>query len=191
MTRDMTQGSPLKLLLSFMVPIFIGNLFQNLYSIVDSIIVGRYLGVNALAAVGSVGIVVFGVQGLAIGMTSGFGVIFSQKFGKKQESSLRHFIAVSAYVAVAFSLIVTVILLVAVKPLLRIMNTPADIYADTYTYTYLFFVGFTATVAYNFFAATARAIGDSKTPLYFLIFSAFLNVVLDIVMIRDFVLQVG
>ena len=118
MTRDMTQGSPLKLLLSFMVPIFIGNLFQNLYSIVDSIIVGRYLGVNALAAVGSVGIVVFGVQGLAIGMTSGFGVIFSQKFGKKQESSLRHFIAVSAYVAVAFSLIVTVILLVAVKPLL-------------------------------------------------------------------------
>ncbi len=186
MTRDMTQGSPLKLLLSFMVPIFIGNLFQNLYSIVDSIIVGRYLGVNALAAVGSVGIVVFGVQGLAIGMTSGFGVIFSQKFGKKQESSLRHFIAVSAYVAMAFSLIVTVILLVAVKPLLRIMNTPADIYADTYTYTYLFFVGFTATVAYNFFAATARAIGDSKTPLYFLIFSAFLNVVLDIVMIRDF-----
>ena len=187
MTRDMTQGSPLKLLLSFMVPIFIGNLFQNLYSIVDSIIVGRYLGVNALAAVGSVGIVVFGVQGLAIGMTSGFGVIFSQKFGKKQESSLRHFIAVSAYVAMAFSLIVTVILLVAVKPLLRIMNTPADIYADTYTYTYLFFVGFTATVAYNFFAATARAIGDSKTPLYFLIFSAFLNVVLDIVMIRDLI----
>lgn len=92
MAQNMTKGNPTKLLVEFMIPVLIGNLFQNLYGIVDSMVVGRYLGVDALAAVGSVGIVTFGVQGLAIGMTSGFGIIFSQCYGGQKESELRHHI---------------------------------------------------------------------------------------------------
>ncbi|MEI3525333.1 MAG: MATE family efflux transporter [Eubacteriales bacterium] len=186
MAQNMTKGNPTKLLVEFMIPVLIGNLFQNLYGIVDSMVVGRYLGVDALAAVGSVGIVTFGVQGLAIGMTSGFGIIFSQCYGGQKESELRHHIAVAAYVSVMFSVLMTGILLGYLPLLLELMNIPQEIYGETELYTRIFFWGFGACVAYNFFSAAARAVGDSRTPLYFLIFSSVLNVILDIVLIRDF-----
>ena len=121
LARDMTKGSPLRHLIGFAIPVLIGNLFQNLYNIVDSMIVGRYLGVDALAAVGSVGILFFCTQGLAIGMTSGYGVIFSQYYGGKQESEMRHHVAVAACVSVVYAAIITAILFVVIEPVMGLM----------------------------------------------------------------------
>jgi putative MATE family efflux protein len=191
LARDMTKGSPLRHLIGFAIPVLIGNLFQNLYNIVDSMIVGRYLGVDALAAVGSVGILFFCTQGLAIGMTSGYGVIFSQYYGGKQESEMRHHVAVAACVSVVYAAIITAILFVVIEPVMGLMNVSGGIYEDALIYARICFAGFTATLSYNFIAATARAIGDSRSPLYFLIFSSLLNVVLDIVMIRAFQMGVA
>lgn len=186
MTKDMTQGKPLPLLLHFMLPVLIGNLFQNFYSVIDSIIVGRYLGVNALAAVGSVGIVVFGVQGLAIGMTGGFGIVFSHSFGGKQMEMLRHYIAVAAYLCAAMSVVITAVLVKNAELILKLMHTPDEIRDTAFAYTFILFCGFPVTMGYNYFASIARAVGDSKTPLYFLNVSSCLNVFLDIILIRDF-----
>ena len=186
MTQAMTKGNPLRLLVSFMVPVLIGNLFQNLYSIVDSMIVGRYLGVNALASVGSVGIVIFGVQGLAIGLTSGFGVVLAQDYGGNREEDLRRHFAAAGFCSVVFACIVTVLLLWGLSGLLRFMNTPLELYGDTKRYTKIIFMGFLGMTAYNFLASTARALGDSRTPLYFLLLSSAMNVILDIIFIRDF-----
>ena len=167
MAQNMTKGNPTKLLVEFMIPVLIGNLFQNLYGIVDSMVVGRYLGVDALAAVGSVGIVTFGVQGLAIGMTSGFGIIFSQCYGGQKESELRHHIAVAAYVSVVFSVLMTGILLGYLPLLLELMNIPQEIYGETELYTRIFFWGFGACVAYNFFQQQPGPWGTAVHPYIF------------------------
>lgn len=183
MAKDMTCGSPVKLIVAFAIPIFIGNLFQNFYNIVDTMIVGRFVGVNALAAVGSTSSIMFCVQGIAMGMTTGFGVMIAQAFGAKDEKGLRHYVAMSIYLTALISLVVTTVLLLVNKPLLHIMNTPEEIFRGASTYLGIIFAGFCATMAYNLFAAILRAIGDSKTPLYFLILSSVLNIVLDLVLV--------
>ncbi len=191
MAKDMTSGSPVKHIIAFAIPIFIGNIFQQFYNIVDTMIVGRFVGVNALAAVGSTSSIMFCVQGIATGMTTGFGVVISQAFGAKNDKNLRHNVAMSTYLTVLISVAVTVLLLLVNKPLLHIMNTPEEIFGGASTYLRIIFAGFCVMMAYNLFAAILRAIGDSKTPLYFLIVSSVLNIILDLVFVITFQLGVA
>ena len=183
---DMTKGSPIKLILAFMIPILIGNLFQQLYSMVDTAIVGKFVGVQALAAVGATGGLVFLILGFINGLTHGFSVIISQRFGSNDEEGVKKATAMSIYLSAIATVIITIICMIFAKPLLQIMNTPADILADANTYVSIIFGGIIATISYNLLASVLRAFGDSKTPLIFLIMSSIINIVLDLVFIIIF-----
>lgn len=180
MVKDMTGGTPWKLILSFSIPLLIGNIFQQLYSMVDTIIVGRFLGVQALAAVGSTGSLSFLVLGFLSGITSGFSVLVAQRFGAEDEKGLRHYVAMSVYLGVLISVILTALTIVFTSPVLRMMNTPEDIFEDAAIYIIVIFVGILPSMFYNLLAGVLRALGDSKTPLYFLIIASLLNIVLDL-----------
>lgn len=180
MVKDMTSGSPAKLILAFSIPLLIGNIFQQLYSMVDTIIVGRFLGVQALAAVGSTGSLSFLVLGFVMGITSGFSVLVAQRFGAGDERGLRHYVAMSVYLGLIISAILTALTIYLTKPMLGLMNTPDDIFEDAAVYIIIIFAGILPTMFYNLLAGVLRALGDSKTPLYFLIISSVLNIVLDL-----------
>lgn len=180
MVKDMTVGNPTKLILSFSIPLLVGNIFQQFYNMVDAIIVGRFVGVKALAAVGSTGSLAFLVLGFIIGLTSGFSVLVAQKFGAKDEDGLRHSVAMSIYLCGAFTIIMTIISLLSSKPLLMLMKTPMDIIDDANIYISIIYAGCIVAFIYNMFAGILRALGDSRTPLYFLIIASILNVLLDI-----------
>ena len=186
MTKDMTEGSPVKHILLFSIPLLIGNVFQQFYSMVDTIIVGRFVGVDALAAVGSTGSLVFLINGFALGLTSGFSVLVSQCFGANDQKKLRKAVSSSVVLCTALVVILTTVSLLAAKPLLHLMNTPDNIFNNAYTYVFIIFAGIFTTVAYNMMASILRALGDSKSPLYFLIISSILNIVLDLVFIINF-----
>lgn len=179
MAKNMTEGKPLKLILAFMIPVFCGGIFQNFYNVVDSMIVGRYLGVDALAAVGGTGPMNFLVFGWIMGMTSGFGILLSQEYGAKNEEKLKHYTAMSAYLCVVMAIIMTIGLLLADTWLLHMMNIPKKIFTMTSAYIRIIYIGLPVTTLYNMLTAIARAFGDSKTPLYFLIISSILNIILD------------
>ena len=186
MTNDMTKGSPIKLIIQFMIPMCLGNIFQQFYNIADSIIAGQFLGVDALAAIGSTGSLIFLVTGWLNGLTSGFSVWVAQWFGARKTDRMRHFIAMSIYICVAFVVVMTVGLLAANEPILRLMNAPENLLDDISSYMAIIYAGLVVTCAYNALAAVLRALGDSKSPLYFLIVSAVINVVLDIAFIVIF-----
>lgn len=186
MTNDMTSGNPVKLIIRFMIPMCLGNIFQQFYNIADSIIAGQFLGVNALAAIGSTGSLIFLVMGWLNGLTSGFSIWVAQWFGAKKLNRMRHFIAMSLYICAAFVLVMTVGLMIANEPILRLMNAPEELLPDIKAYMGIIYAGLAVTCAYNALAAVLRALGDSKSPLYFLIISALLNVVLDIAFIVIF-----
>lgn len=190
-TNDMTKGNPVKLILLFSIPLLIGNVFQQFYSMVDTIIVGRFVGVESLAAVGSTGSMVFLVNGFVMGLTSGFAVLVSQRFGAKDEKGLKKAVASAIILTVISIILVTTISLLGAKPLLRLMRTPENIIGDAYTYIRIIYGGIIATVSYNLVASILRALGDSKTPLYFLIVSSVLNVILDLVFIINFKMGVA
>ncbi len=181
--NDMTKGDPKKILLLFMVPVLLGNLFQNFYNIADIMIVGRFLGVDALAAVGMTGSITFLVIGWIQGLTSGFGILLAQAFGAKEESRLRHYNIVAGYLCIFFAVVMSVGLLLGNSAILRLMNTPEDIFPHTKAYIGIIYAGLPATILYNMLAATARAVGDSKTPLYFLMLSSIINIGLDILFV--------
>lgn len=183
MTKDMTEGSPFKLILAFMFPVFCGNIFQNFYNLVDTMIVGQFLGVDALAAVGSTGSMNFFVVGWIIGMTSGFGVLISQAYGARDEKKVKHYTAMSAFLCVILAICMTIGLLFANDYILKMMNTPDKIFTDTHTYIAIIYAGLPVTILYNMLTAISRALGDSKTPLYFLLLSSILNIVLDVVLV--------
>lgn len=183
MTRDMTSGSPMKLILGFLIPMLFGLLFQQFYNMVDAIIVGKYLGVQALAAVGSTGSISFMIIGFCTGVCSGFSIPVAQKFGEKNESALRRYVANGAWLAAAFALVMTVIVCVLCRPILILMQTPEDIIDGAYAYIFVIFLGIPATYLYNLLSGIIRSLGDSKTPLIFLLISSLLNVVLDLVSI--------
>lgn len=183
MAKNMTEGKPLKLILAFMFPVLCGNLFQNFYNIVDSMIVGRFLGVDALAAVGSTTSLNFLVVGWITGMTSGFGILISQAYGAKDVKRLKHYVAMSTYLCIALAVVMTVGLLLANGWILTTMNTPEKIYADTWEYIAIIYAGLPATILYNMLAAIARSLGDSKTPLVFLVLSSVLNIGLDLLLV--------
>ncbi len=186
MESSMTKGRPLTLLLKFVLPIFLGFIFQQFYNMVDTVIVGRYVSPTALAAVGSTGTIMFMIMGLANGMTTGYTVLISQKYGAEDYEGARVAFVNAILLGIISTAVVTVIALSVMHPLLRLMNTPADIYNDAYAYISTICAGSIALIGYNLLAASLRAIGNSKTPLYFLIFSALLNIVLDLVFIVGF-----
>lgn len=191
MTNDMTKGSPLKIFIFFSIPLLIGNIFQQLYSMVDTIIVGRFIGVDALAAVGSTGSMFFLVNGMILGLTGGFGVLVAQKFGAKDEVGVKKAVASNIILTLISTVFMTVTSLLVKNYILKMMNTPNNIFDNANTYITIIFVGLITQAVYNMAAGILRALGDSKTPLYFLIISSVLNVILDLVFIINFKMGVS
>lgn len=184
MERNMTKGNPLAIILQFTWPLFVGNLFQQIYNTVDSMIVGRFLGENALAAVGSTGTIMFVVIGLTNGMCTGFTVLTSQKFGERNERGAKKSVANGMLLSALIVVLMTALSMLCMRGILSLINTPADIFDDAYMYIMVICGGIVASVAYNFFASCLRAIGNSRVPLVTLIVSACVNIVLDYVLIR-------
>lgn len=184
MELDMTKGSPSRLITKFIIPIIIGNIFQQLYSMVDTIIVGQYVGVQALAAVGATGTINFLILGFVLGMTSGFTVPVAQRFGAGDYRGMRKSITNAARLSVIVTIIMTIASVVGMRPLLKLMNTPEDIFEMSFTYIVIICMGMGCTVLYNLLSGILRAIGNSKVPLFFLIVSAVLNIGLDLLLIR-------
>lgn len=182
----MTIGSPARMIISFTIPVFLGNVFQQFYSMADTIIVGKYVGTRALAAVGSVGTIMFLIIGFVMGMTTGFTVLTSQRFGAKDMEGMRKTVGSAYILSIIVSAVLTVISMLFMKPLLIFMNTPSDIFKDAYAYIMIICGGIFVQTAYNLFSSILRAIGNSKTPLYFLILAAVLNIFLDLLFIIVF-----
>lgn len=183
MSKDLTQGRPFRVLLQFSLPVIAGNLFQLFYTLADTVIVGRTLGAQALAAVGSTTIVIYFVLCFVQGFTGGFGICLAQSFGARDDNGQRSSAAVSWLLSAGFAVIITVLFCALAHPILRWMRTPEDIYAEAYSYMFIVLLGTGATVFYNMISNMLRSLGDSRTPLFFLIFSALLNVVLDLIFI--------
>ena len=184
--KDMTKGEPFQLILWFSIPLLLGNIFQQFYSMVDTIIVGKILGTQALAAVGTTGPLNFLVLGFASGITSGFAVLVAQRFGAGDERSMKKAVAAAVELAIGFTIVLTLAASFGAKGLLHLINTPEDIFQGAYEYIVVIFGGMFTMMLYNILACFLRAIGDSKTPLYFLIISSVLNIVLDLVFIVNF-----
>lgn len=177
--KDLTEGSPLKLILGFAVPMLMGYLFQQFYNMVDTIIVGQCLGVTSLAAVGSTGSINFMINGFCIGVSSGFAIPVAQKFGAGDYKGMRKFVANAMYLAAAFAVVMTAVVGILCMNILQWMNTPADIIQGAYDYIFVIFMGIPVTYLYNLLAGIIRSLGDSKTPVYFLLLSSALNIALD------------
>lgn len=186
MVRSMTSGNPIGLILAFTVPLLIGNVFQQFYNIADIIIVGRTIGVNALAAVGAVAPVYMSVFGVTIGLSAGFSVIVGQRFGAKDMEGLRRSVATSTMLAFVITLMVTAGVSLAMPLILRVMNISGVLYDDAYHYMIIIVLGLMAMMAYNLLSSICRALGDSRTPLYFLIVSSLLNIALALLFIVVF-----
>lgn len=184
--HDMTSGNPMRIILSFTIPIFIGNVFQQFYNMADAVIVGKFVGTKALAAVGSTGTIMFLIYGFVVGMTAGFTVLTAQKFGAGDMDAMRKTVAGASILSLIVGVLLTAGFMMFMRPWLEVMNTPEDIYADAYAYIMIISAGILAQMLYNLLASILRALGNSKVPLYFLILSAGLNIVLDLVLIIVF-----
>ena len=184
--RDMTKGSPTRIILGFTLPLFLGNVFQQFYNMADTIIVGQFVGTGALAAVGSTGTIMFLITGFATGLGTGFTILTAQRFGAGDMKGMRRSVFNAAVLTVIVSVLVTAASVIFMHPLLDLMQTPADIYDDAYAYIIVIMWGLAAQMLYNLLSALLRAIGNSKMPLYFLILAAVLNVILDLVFIINF-----
>ena len=184
--RDMTKGSPTRIILGFTLPLFLGNVFQQFYNMADTIIVGQFVGTGALAAVGSTGTSMFLITGFATGLGTGFTILTAQRFGAGDMKGMRRSVFTAAVLTVIVSVLVTAVSVIFMHPLLDLMQTPADIYDDAYAYIIVIMWGLAAQMLYNLLSALLRAIGNSKMPLYFLILAAALNVILDLVFIINF-----
>ncbi|MGX8686320.1 MAG: MATE family efflux transporter [bacterium] len=186
MEKDLTRGNPLGLILRFAIPMFIGNCFQQLYNMVDTVIVGRFVGDRALAAVGSVGTIFFLVVGASNGMAIGFTILTSQRFGAEDPVGTRRSVANGMLLSACTALVMSLLSLSLMRHLLTAMHTPSEIYEDAYAYISVICAGLVCTLFYNLMASFLRAVGSSRIPLYFLIFSSCLNVVLDLTFILCF-----
>lgn len=186
MTKDLTTGSPMKLVISFAFPMLLGMLLQQLYSVIDTIIVGQRLGMEALAGVGSTGSLSFMVIGFCTGLSSGFSIPIAQQFGAKKDTELRKFMANSLWLCIFYSVVITVLVCSFCNWFLEILNTPDDIFEYAKVYIFIVFLGIPFTIFYNTLAGILRAIGDSKAPVVFLTISTVLNIILDLVLIIVF-----
>lgn len=179
----MTTGKPTGLLLRFMIPLVIGNVFQQLYNMVDTIIVGRFVGVQALAAVGATGTIMFLIIGFMQGLTSGFTVLTAQRFGAKDEKGLKQSVGNACVLSVIITVIMTAVSVAGMDWLLQVMNTPEDIFQMARTYIIIICKGMAFNILYNLLSSFLRAVGNSKVPLYSLVVSAITNIVLDLVLV--------
>jgi len=180
MTKDMTKGSPMKLILGFAIPLLLGYLFQQFYNVVDTVIVGRFLGVDNLAAVGATGSVNFLIIGFCMGVCNGFSIPISHKFGAGDYEGLRRFVANAVWLSVVFAAVMTVLTTCFCRQILVLMLTPEDILDGAYNYIWIIFLGIPVTYLYNIVSAIIRALGDSKTPVIFLVMSSVVNIGLDL-----------
>ena len=185
-TRDLTVGSPMRLVLSFMLPLTFGLLFQQLYSMLDTMVVGKLLGVEALAGVGSTGSINFLVLGLCNGICAGFAIPVAQKFGQKSYDDLRRFVGNMIWLTASIALTVTLVTTSLCRHVLTWMGTPAEVFSYAYDYIFIIFMAIPATMLYNLLSGIIRSLGDSRTPLMFLILSSVLNVALDLLFIVVF-----
>ena len=181
--RDMTKGNVFNIILGFAIPLLLGMLFQQFYSMVDTIIVGKYLGVSSLASVGSTGSINFMIIGFCMGVCNGFAIPVAQKFGAGNFKKLRKYVFNSGFLAIVFSVVMTLIVCVFCRQILIAMRTPEDIIQGAYSYIYVIFLGIPATYLYNLLSGIIRSLGDSKTPLFFLIISSIINIILDLFLI--------
>lgn len=183
MEKDLTQGKPARVLLRFALPVIGGNLFQLFYTLADSVIVGRTLGADALAAVGSTSIIIYLVLCFIQGFTGGFGICLGQRFGAKDQAGMERSVRISWTLSLFFNLVLTVLCCLLAHPILRWMQTPEAIYEAAYDYMFVILLGTGATIFYNMISNMLRALGDSRTPVIFLVASSLGNVVLDILFI--------
>ena len=191
MTKDMTNGSPMKLILGFSIPLLFGYLFQQFYNLVDTLIVGRFLGVDALAAVGSTGSLNFLIIGFCMGVCNGFAIPLAHKFGAGDYRGLRAFMVNAIYLSAIFAVVMTAVTVVFCRPILELMRTPDNIIDGAYLYIVIIFAGIPATYLYNLISAIIRSMGDSKTPVVFLVISSVMNIALDLVFIINLHLGVA
>lgn len=180
---DLTTGNPFWSLLKFAIPVILGNLFQLFYTLADSVIVGKTLGANALAAVGATSIIIYFVFCFINGFTGGFGICLGQHCGARDEKGMRKSVAVSTLLSLIFTIVLTFICCLLSRKFLQWMKIPSDISEQAYEYMFILLLGTGATVFYNMISNMLRALGDSRTPLYFLVFSSILNIFLDILFI--------
>lgn len=183
MITDMTRGNPTKTLIAFTFPMLIGNIFQQLYNIVDSVVVGRFIGKDALAAVGSSFMLMNFFSFVIIGLCMGAAVVYSYYFGEQNYSNLRKTIFISFLAIGIFTIVLSIILIFTTGEMLKLINTPESIFADSEKYLKVIFSGLIFVYLYNGCSALLRSIGDSRTPLYFLILAAIINIVLDLLFV--------
>lgn len=186
MINDLTKGASLKLMLLFSIPLLIGNIFQQFYNIADIIIVGRTLGMTALASVGAVSPLFFLIMFIIVGMTNGFAVITGQRFGAKDYEGVRRSVTMSTILSTVFTITFTIICAAAMHHILFLMNVPQEIYKDAYYYIQIVVIGLIVANFYNLLASIIRALGDSMTPLYCLIIASVLNIFLALLFILEF-----
>ncbi|MBO6147620.1 MAG: MATE family efflux transporter [Lachnospiraceae bacterium] len=182
----MTVGSPLRLMVSFAVPLLLGNLFQQMYNMIDAAIVGRVLGTNALAGVGASSSVQFLVIGFCLGVCSGFGIPVAQRFGARDHDDMRRYVYHALILTLILSVIVTAVTAALTPQILHLLNTPDNIYKEAFDYLFVIFLGIPFTMLYNILSSILRAVGDSRTPFIFLVISTFLNIAMDLLFIVEF-----
>ena len=190
-TREMTEGRPFPLIIKFALPLIAGNILQQTYSLVDAAIVGKNLDIQSLAAIGASSSVMFFILGFCNGCGAGFGIPIAQKFGARDYSMMRRYVNTSLKIAAVLSLLITIITTILCRRILQWLSTPEDVMEGAYSYLLITFIGIPATFFYNLLSSIIRALGDSKTPFYFLILSTVLNIGLDFLLILGFRLGVG
>lgn len=182
-TTDMTVGTPTRGILRFALPLILGYILQQMYQVIDAAIVGHWVGVDALAAVGASTSVMFLVMGFCNGACAGFAIPVAQAFGGRDLPKMRAYVANAMRIAWVFAVVITFLSCMLCSRILKIVNTPNDIFDDAWTFLFLLFLAIPFTIAYNLFAGFIRALGNSKQPFYFLIFSSLINILLDVVLI--------
>ncbi len=189
-SKDLTRGKPMSLILGFGIPLLFGFLFQQFYNVADTAIVGRFLGSNALAAVGSTGAVNFLIIGFVMGICNGFAIPVAQMFGANDWKQLRKYVTNSLWLCIAFAVVITAVTLIFCTQILQLMNTQADTFERAYIYIFTIFAGIPAYFLYNMTAGILRSLGDSKTPVSWLVIASIINIILDILFIFCFKLDV-
>ena len=179
-TQDMTSGSPLKLILMFSIPMIVGNIFQQFYTIVDTMVVGKALGVKALAALSSIDTINFVCMGLALGMTQGFGILIAQKYGEKEEASLNRIIRNSLVLSAILAIVLLVLIQLAINPFLTLLRVPYEIRPLSLIYLRILIGGLPVVIMYNMEAVILRSLGDSRSPLVAMVIATISNIILDV-----------
>lgn len=185
-TKSMTEGSPFRLIMNFALPVFFGLLFQQLYSMIDTMIVGKFLGEDALGAVGATGSLNFLIIGFCTGICNGFSIPVAHQFGAGKDSNLRRVVANSVWLCLIFSVVMTIFTVLFCRSILTFMKTPSELINDSCKYIIVIFAGIPVVYLYNMTAGIIRSLGDSRTPVYFLALASIINIILDITFICVF-----